>query len=288
MIDRPAHITAPDDFELPLGVSWHPGADGLWVRYTRERTTFQQPLLLSDCGDWDALRETAIAWYENTRSLFPPLTLAEVRQLPRKNNTSGRPGLSKTGDGTYWRAQYSDTNGKRPTKSFRIDEFGDEGAKRLANEWLDQGLAQLPDQPAVRNLSRRYARTRSEEENDDIFAFEGDEQYVLHKRKERAPDIRKAKLKAFLDEHGRLYCEICMFSFTDTYGTLGQNLIEIHHLLPLAEMTEQHKTTLDELICVCSNCHLVLHNGDPTDNLRMMRHLFSLQSSEDNSNITKR
>lgn len=280
MTDRPPHITAPPDMELPLGATWHPSADGMWARYTRERVTFVESVLLSEQGNWDAVRAKAIEWYENTRRIFPPLTMVEVRQLRRKNNTSGRTGLSRTRDGKYWRAQYSDADGNRPTKSFRIDEHGDDGAKRLASEWLDEGLAQLPDQPAVRNPSRRFARTASERVLHDVFAYEGDEKYVIHKTKERDPKIRKAKLDAFLAQHGRLFCEICQFSFTETYGSLGENLIEIHHLVPLAEMTAAHKTVLDELMCVCSNCHLVLHNGDPTETLRLLRHLFALQTTE--------
>lgn len=277
---RPPHITAPVDAELPVGVTWHPYSDGIWVRYTRERVTFKQSILLSEKKTWQRVFDAAVEWYDNSRAVFPPLTMVEIRQLKRKNNRSGRPGISRTSDGKYWRAQYSDANGKRPAKTFRIDVYGDSEAERLANEWLDEGLAGLPDLPGVRNVGRRNSRQHIKL-GDDIFAFEGDEYYRLHREKERDPSIRRAKLEEFVKKHEKLFCEICHFSFSDCYGVLGTNLIEIHHLTPVAEMKSSHKTTLDQLMCVCSNCHLVLHNGDPTINLRLLKHLFSMKRESD-------
>ena len=81
------------------------------------------------------------------------------------------------------------------------------------------------------------------------------------------------KLKEFLKEHGRLFCEVCSFCFHETYGEIGRGLIEVHHLVPLSQMEENHRTTVDELMCICSNCHFAVHNGDPTANLKSMKTL---------------
>jgi predicted HNH restriction endonuclease len=40
-------------------------------------------------------------------------------------------------------------------------------------------------------------------------------------------------------------------------------------------MDPDHKTTIDELMCICSNCHFAVHTGDPDANLRSLRILFA-------------
>ncbi len=97
----------------------------------------------------------------------------------------------------------------------------------------------------------------------------------MHRAAERDPGIRLLKLRAFLKEHGKLFCEICGFNFEETYGQIGRGLIEVHHLIPISQMDPDHKTTIDELMCICSNCHFAVHTGDPDANLRSLRILFA-------------
>jgi 5-methylcytosine-specific restriction protein A len=55
-------------------------------------------------------------------------------------------------------------------------------------------------------------------------------------------------------------CMICGFDFEKKYGELGRGYIEVHHIKPLAELDEE--VVIDpetDLICVCSNCHRMLH-----------------------------
>lgn len=59
--------------------------------------------------------------------------------------------------------------------------------------------------------------------------------------------------------HG-LTCRICGFNFENTYGELGRNYIEVHHLKPLYSLDEEVKIDCNtDLVCVCSNCHRMLH-----------------------------
>jgi len=55
-------------------------------------------------------------------------------------------------------------------------------------------------------------------------------------------------------------CCVCGFNFENKYGELGRNYIEVHHLKPLYNKDEiivvDPKT---DLVCVCSNCHRMLH-----------------------------
>jgi predicted HNH restriction endonuclease len=57
-----------------------------------------------------------------------------------------------------------------------------------------------------------------------------------------------------------LFCEICRFDPSDAYGEAGEACIEVHHQTThVADMTGGHLTTLDDLKCLCANCHRVEH-----------------------------
>lgn len=69
----------------------------------------------------------------------------------------------------------------------------------------------------------------------------------------------KANRDAAIKIHG-CKCNICGFDFEVTYGELGKAFIEVHHIKPLATLDSE--VTIDpntDLICVCSNCHRMLH-----------------------------
>jgi putative restriction endonuclease len=98
---------------------------------------------------------------------------------------------------------------------------------------------------------------------DDIGFSEGRAKLLQHILKERNPlVIRNAKEK-FKEIHGKVYCEICGFDFFEKYGIIGENFIEGHHTIPLSELLENHKTKIDEIALVCSNCHKMLHRKRP-------------------------
>jgi len=72
---------------------------------------------------------------------------------------------------------------------------------------------------------------------------------------------REARLEC-IRIHG-CRCKICGFNFKETYGVLGADFIEVHHITSLGELS-----TLDsyegtnpgkDLIPVCPNCHSMLH-----------------------------
>ena len=53
---------------------------------------------------------------------------------------------------------------------------------------------------------------------------------------------------------------ICGFDFELKYGELGKGYIEIHHIKPLSNLTEVVVVNPEtDLICVCANCHRMLH-----------------------------
>lgn len=69
---------------------------------------------------------------------------------------------------------------------------------------------------------------------------------------------------------GRLACEVCGFEFERTYGSHGDGYIECHHVVPLA-FAGPSRTRLADLAVVCSNCHRMLHRGDPPPSIGGLR-----------------
>jgi len=52
----------------------------------------------------------------------------------------------------------------------------------------------------------------------------------------------------------------CGFDFEEKYGIRGRDFIEVHHIKPLSENGEEIIINPQtDLICVCSNCHRMIH-----------------------------
>lgn len=90
---------------------------------------------------------------------------------------------------------------------------------------------------------------------------EGGERYVFHRRLERGSGLSHAKKRQFRKEHGKLFCEECKIDPQEIYGIeVGEACIEVHHILPLSKTRDVRETNLDDLICVCANCHRMIHH----------------------------
>lgn len=64
--------------------------------------------------------------------------------------------------------------------------------------------------------------------------------------------LRSAKLVKFTKERDHHRCRACGFHFED-------QIVQVHHLDPLSEYQCPQKTTLDDLITLCPNCHYLAH-----------------------------
>ena len=89
---------------------------------------------------------------------------------------------------------------------------------------------------------------------------EGRELWKMHRTRERAP-VSRAKKDQFRRRHGKLKCERCGMDPVEEYGTThGEACIEVHHAKTLiSDMRPGHKTSLDDLQCLCANCHRFVH-----------------------------
>lgn len=91
--------------------------------------------------------------------------------------------------------------------------------------------------------------------------LEGDLTLKSHMKRERAPGLARAKKAQYRRTHGILSCERCGLDPIKHYGQEeGEACIEVHHAFThVSEMREGHKTTLDDLQCLCANCHRIVH-----------------------------
>lgn len=78
-----------------------------------------------------------------------------------------------------------------------------------------------------------------------------------------------------IEKHG-LKCFVCGFDFEESYGELGKGFIEIHHLIPLGEASEERLVNPEkDLVPLCANCHRMIHRMGSEmshDNLKSIWH----------------
>jgi len=84
-----------------------------------------------------------------------------------------------------------------------------------------------------------------------------------HLIRERNSEVVKLAKERFIQQHGKLFCEVCDFDFSIRYGDIGKGYIEGHHTKPVSEMAENEKTKVEDIAIVCANCHRMLHRKRP-------------------------
>ena len=141
-----------------------------------------------------------------------------------------------------------------------IFRLTDPQAIRLGELWgmpLDLPNEAVPEalEGALR-LRKHYARERS--------------RYLIDKKKEHFSN----------GNEGMVFCEVCGFDFSKNYPPdLGKGFIEAHHIRPLADISTVQKTTLDDLMLVCANCHRMIHRTkDVEANLSSLLAFFDTSS----------
>jgi hypothetical protein len=83
---------------------------------------------------------------------------------------------------------------------------------------------------------------------------------------------RNATARKICIAHYGCICQLCQFDFENNYGGLGEGIIHIHHLIPLAQIGEGYQVDpLADLIPVCPNCHAVIHRRNPPIDVETIR-----------------
>lgn len=74
-----------------------------------------------------------------------------------------------------------------------------------------------------------------------------------------------------LQHHGRR-CVICGFDGKDHYGAIGDGVIHVHHIVPIADIKSEYSLEpIRDLVPVCPNCHAVIHSTRPALSVAQLR-----------------
>ena len=111
--------------------------------------------------------------------------------------------------------------------------------------------------------------------DEDYQVPEGNILVGYHRYRERNASLSKKKKALVLSKTGVLACEVCGFVFSEKYGPLGQDTIDCHHIVPLAQLRPEQTTKLSDLSLVCPNCHRMLHKGKDAPTIQALRGIIS-------------
>ena len=156
--------------------------------------------------------------------------------------------------------------------SREIDPTGSDFTKRLYKESLEKVLETVPEEyendfyrgyhwnceviERIRNASKHEINWDEETVQEETAGTTEGKRTVYYTTKyERSSKNREAAIRI----HGTK-CMICGFDFGQKYGELGKGYIEVHHIKPLATLEKEVVINPEtDLICVCANCHRMLH-----------------------------
>lgn len=297
----------PEFYIVPPGVIRydHYHTHGWWSRMQRQRANLRT--FFSD-GLHGSIENALRAAIKNQQELIDAfgteVVVSSSRQLPIDPRDRIYRKVDKPkGNGSpfeYWLARWYDQDYKIQSKRFAVKRYGEEAAKAMALSIAGTNhnkapkparaydvFANLKWKPYSRadvlraseiNTEPQRNETRTHFEQVDAFAFEGAQNFILHQQIERDKKLRSAKILDFIDKHGKIHCEICLFNFQETYSFLENDIIQVHHQTPLSELKESTKTTLSDLMLICANCHFAIHQGDAVDNVIAALDIFSIEN----------
>jgi predicted HNH restriction endonuclease len=95
---------------------------------------------------------------------------------------------------------------------------------------------------------------------------EGGRVLQSHYRRERSSLLRNRKLAQAREKDGLCVCSLCGITEESTYPKpLSSRIFEVHHKVPLSKASTPVRTTLDDLIVLCANCHRAVHGSPAAD-----------------------
>jgi 5-methylcytosine-specific restriction protein A len=103
--------------------------------------------------------------------------------------------------------------------------------------------------------------------------FEGTSKKISVNTYERNAEARKKCI-----QHYGCVCAVCSFNFQKFYGSIGENYIHVHHIVPLSKIKEEYRLDpIKDLIPVCPNCHAIIHKTQPALTIEQLKqHLIDL------------
>lgn len=102
--------------------------------------------------------------------------------------------------------------------------------------------------------------------------LEGKSKKVLVNLFERNPSARKQCI-----DHYGYNCAVCDFDFGAKYGKIGDNFIQVHHIVDISSIGKEYVIDpIKDLIPVCPNCHAMLHKRKPAYSIDELRNMAQL------------
>jgi 5-methylcytosine-specific restriction protein A len=87
---------------------------------------------------------------------------------------------------------------------------------------------------------------------------------------------RNPRARRICIDHYGASCSVCDVDLGNIYGPVADGFIHVHHLTPLAEITEEYEVDpITDLRPVCPNCHAVIHIGGVVRTIEDVRKLLS-------------
>ena len=170
-------------------------------------------------------------------------------------------------DAQWFKWRVSPDNVIRTNQPIPIhNEVFNTGNKRITRPTI---LAQT-DFDALYSLAEAEDNVLIDHADDSEFP-EGREVERRHKARERNQALIKRAKDKFKQKHGHLYCQICRFDFSRSYGEIGNDFIEAHHTVPIS--SGEVKTKVKDIAMVCSNCHKMLHRKRPWLEMKHLKKL---------------
>lgn len=156
---------------------------------------------------------------------------------------------------------------KLPEQESRINKSnGSKLEAEVIKVFIDNEEKALSRATAIEKKFRKRAEELLQENLLEIEAdqvgLEGGKRLVAHYRIERDSQIRAKKILELRQSKDGVICEVCGFSFEETYGRRGHEFIEVHHKNFLSK-SGKTETRSSDLIGLCSNCHRMIHRSEP-------------------------
>ena len=131
------------------------------------------------------------------------------------------------------------------------------------------------DQAGLKKIAKAIAKAAS---TSTAIIYESEVEFPegalltrLHRSRERNRSAVRRKKADVIKRTGRLACEVCGFDFEETYGTIGKEFAECHHLQPISELTDRKSVRLADLAILCANCHRMIHQTRPLQSVDAFR-----------------
>ena len=158
--------------------------------------------------------------------------------------------------------------------------------QRLSNETKgEQKKLNTAVSGLITNMLNSILILMEVEENSDVVPLfevglpEGAKKIVEVNKYERSP-VNRARC---LDHHG-FDCAACKNNFLNIYGPIGEEYIEVHHIIKVSDMGAGYIVDpINDLVPLCSNCHSMIHRRDPPLSVEYLKELLLTHREVDGS-----